>query len=68
MASATGGMPYEDFPTPDLSGYDTVPEHGFVYVPQPEPAPTSEPIPEPIPEPTPEPTKRECHRRWCKRR
>jgi penicillin-binding protein 1A len=52
MASAMSGLPYEDFATPDLSGYDTVPEHAIVYVPK--------------PEPSPEPSKRECHRPRCR--
>ena len=38
MAKAMQTQPVQNFATPDLSGYDTVPDHGFVYhpfVPQP---------------------------------
>jgi penicillin-binding protein 1A len=63
MASAMSGLPYEDFATPDLSGYDTVPEHGYVYVPRPVTTPSESPTESPTESPDPQPT---CHRPKCK--
>jgi penicillin-binding protein 1A len=72
MLKAMAGQPVKTFATPDLSGYDTDPEHGFVYTPY-QPQPTNgkqrnrsgggAPAPQPSPAPEPSPT---CHKPHCK--
>ena len=76
MLRAMAGQPVEAFATPDLSGYDTKPKHGFVYAPsQPStgtvstpgggggggPQPSPAPSPAPLPSPTCQKPKPHCH-------
>jgi penicillin-binding protein 1A len=75
MAKAMETQPVQDFASPDLSGYDTVPDHGFTYqqtVPQPSignhrrssGGGSGGPVPQPSQPPQPSPTpcpKPHCH-------
>jgi penicillin-binding protein 1A len=68
MAKAMEAQPVMDFATPDLSGYDTIPEHAGVFVSD-QPTTGSHhknrtgggPAPQPSPEPSPT-----CYRPKCK--
>jgi 1A family penicillin-binding protein len=76
MAKAMADKPVEEFAIPDLSGYDTDPEHGFVYQPY-VPQPTNGgkqgkhngggnvPAPNPAPNPSPAPEPTSCPKPHC---